>query len=43
MARDERLVLAVLHLVRAGRRVFVAAGSAHAVKIEAALRAALAR
>jgi hypothetical protein len=41
IARDAHLVQAVIHLVRAGRRVFVVAGSAHAVKIEAALRAAL--
>jgi hypothetical protein len=43
IARDAHLVQAIIHLARSGRRVFVAAGSAHAVKIEAALRAALAR
>lgn len=41
LARDGHLTQVIIHLVRAGRRVFVAAGSAHAVKIEAALRAAL--
>ncbi|MCX6561086.1 MAG: hypothetical protein NTZ26_11325 [Candidatus Aminicenantes bacterium] len=41
IARDAHLVQAIIHLVKSGRRVFVTAGSAHAVKIEAALRAAL--
>src|SRR5690606_9557415 len=37
-ARDENLLRAVLDNVMDGRRVFVIAGSSHAVKLEAALR-----
>jgi len=43
IARDAHLVQSVLFRVREGCRVFVVAGSAHAVMIEPALRAALAR
>ncbi|MBX9579011.1 MAG: hypothetical protein K2X87_01780 [Gemmataceae bacterium] len=40
-ARDEHFVRIVASLVRGGHRVFAVAGSSHAVKIEAALKAAL--
>lgn len=39
--RDEHLAAAIVDLVRRGERVFAAAGSSHAVKLDAALRAAL--
>lgn len=42
VARDEHLVRTIAHLVRAGRRVFATMGSAHAVKIEAAVRQTIA-
>jgi hypothetical protein len=39
LPRDEHLVACVAEMVEAGARVFVIAGSSHAVKIEPALRA----
>lgn len=39
--RDEHLAAVIVDLVRRGERVFAAAGSSHAVKLDAALRAAL--
>jgi hypothetical protein len=40
-ARDEHFVRVIIDLVRQGERVFAVAGSSHAVKLDAALRAAL--
>jgi hypothetical protein len=39
--RDEHLAAVILDLVRRGERVFAAAGSSHAVKLDAALHAAI--
>jgi hypothetical protein len=39
--RDEHLAAVIVDLVRRGERVFAVAGSSHAVKLDAALRAAL--
>jgi hypothetical protein len=41
LARDEHFVRVIIDLVRRGERVFAVAGSSHAVKLDAALRAAL--
>lgn len=41
--RDEHLAAVLLDLVRKGERVFAVSGSSHAVKLDAALRAALDR